>query len=449
MIFNRQMIYLMKQELRSASRSRYLILSFVLLPIFMWVLQGGVQMLVSTTVTSTPNNLTIYVTNTNTENVTIPEQFPIPFSFQGYSVGQNVTTNTSFDLANYFVEYLTWYSKLNFTGNTLYNAKIITTESYSNLTALKDAGKVDYWLQINSSFATIYNTYGLTTVHLDYLQTTLLGPTPVQLALNQILSSKPFTIVNIQKRAVLSSSEILLSGETSSSASSFGSGFAGFLGILLAVMVPAPFVATSIAGEREKKTLESLLALPISRNNILLGKLFSGMVLVALFCVLNIVGMELFIRLTSGADYGSGTSLYAFELTPTTIVAITLAMGLSSFIAIGLGISLVSYAKDVRTSESLYQFVLMFPSMIVGLVTMFVGVPENIGGAALLLYLIPFTHALAIFQEILRPSYYNANSLLGFGLIGDLIFHFVFLVATILLVLYIASKTFDRESIIN
>ena len=150
MIFNRQMIYLMKQELRSASRSRYLILSFVLLPIFMWALQGGVQMLVSTTVTSTPNNLTIYVTNNNTANVTIPEQFTLPFSFQGYSIGHNVTTNSSFDLANYFVEYLTWYSKLNFTGITLYNAKIITTESYGNLTALKDAGKVDYWLQINS-----------------------------------------------------------------------------------------------------------------------------------------------------------------------------------------------------------------------------------------------------------------------------------------------------------
>ena len=180
-----------------------------------------------------------------------------------------------------------------------------------------------------------------------------------------------------------------------------------------------------------------------------MGKLLTGMVLVGIFSILNIVGMELFITITSGIKNDSGSSLLAFDLTPTTILAITIAMGLSAFIAIGLGISLVSFAKDVRTSESLYQFVLLIPSMLVGFSTMFLGVPENIGGVALLLYIIPFTHSIAIFQKMLRPAYYDANSLLGFGLYADLLFHIIFLIVSILIVLYLASKAFERESIIS
>ena len=121
--------------------------------------------------------------------------------------------------------------------------------------------------------------------------------------MNQILSSKPFTIVDIKKYGTFKSSEILIGGESTTSDESFSIGFAGFMGILLAVTAPASFVSTTFAGEREKKTLESLLALPISRKGILLGKLASGMVLVCSFAVVNIIGMELYIELTKNINY--------------------------------------------------------------------------------------------------------------------------------------------------
>ena len=91
----------------------------------------------------------------------------------------------------------------------------------------------------------------------------------------------------------------------------------------------------------------------------------------------------------------------------------------------------------------------MIPAMLTGFVGMFAGVPENLGGPALLLYVIPFTHSLAIFQKLLRPGYYDVKSLTGFGLIGDLTFHFVYLVLSIAVVLYLASKVFEREGIVN
>jgi hypothetical protein len=87
--------------------------------------------------------------------------------------------------------------------------------------------------------------------------------------------------------------------------------------------------------------------------------------------------------------------------------------------------------------------------MLVGLTGMFVGVPENLGESGLLLYLIPFSHSLAIFQKLLKPGFYEIKSLTGFGLMGDIIFHFTFLVISIAIVLYIASKVFEREGIVN
>ena len=447
MAFLKQLFYVIKQELRSASRSRYIVISFIFLPIFMWGLQGGIQLLAGNTITSTTSNLTIYVTNEDPNNVTIVQDFTLPFNFDGYTAGTNITTNTSLHLSKYLVEYIKFTADYN-NYSLIYHAKIIDKVPISTLQGLKDKGKVDYWIDINSSFSNLYNTYGISAINLQYLQKTIVGPAPVQLAVNQILSRNPFSVVEVKKHAALYSSEIFLPGESSNSNQTYAIGFAGFIGILLAVLIPAPFVSTSIAGEREKKTLESLLALPISRNGILMGKLLAGMVLVGVMSLVNIIGMELYVRMTSEIEINAESPL-AFDITPTTIIAITLAMSLSAFIAIGLGISIVSFAKDVRTSESLYQFVLMVPAMLVGLGTMLIGVPENMGGAALLLYIIPFTHSAAIFQKMLRPTYYNENSLLGYGVVGDLTFHLAYLIVTILLVLFIASKAFDREGIIN
>ena len=446
MSFVKQLFYLMKQELRSASRSKYIIISFFFLPLFMWGLQGGLQILVNYSTTST-SNLTVYVTNQDKENIIISEPFYVPFHFENYEAGTIIPANTNFSLSSYFVESLKWSAK-NDNQSTIYNANIIENDSVDQIELLKNEGKVEYWININTNFSQVYQNQGTAFIELEYLQKSITGPAPIKLALNQILSSKPFTIVDVKKYGTFQSSEILIGGESTTGDESFSIGFAGFMGILLAVTAPASFVSTTFAGEREKKTLESLLALPISRKGILIGKLASGMVLVCSFAVVNIIGMELYIELTKNINY-QGESFLAFDLTVTTIFAVSIAMLLSAFIAIGLGISIVSFAKDVRTSESMYQFILLIPSMIVGLATWIIGVPENTGGLALLLYLIPFTHGSAIFQKLLRPNYYNITSLTGFGLYADLLFHFSYLILSIGLVIYLASKVFEREGILN
>ena len=444
--FFKQLFYLMKQELRSATRSRYILISFIFLPLFMWTMEGGVQVILTNVATSTPSSQTIYITNQDTGNVSLIDNFTLPFDFNGKSAGQNITSSDNFSLSNYFVQVIKWNARYN-NNSALYNSKVVDNESVGTIENLKNDGKVDYWLKIDSSFSKNYTELGRAYVQMEYLQKGFIDFSAIQLSINQILTNKPFTIVEVKKVGGLVSTPITIGGDQSSI--SLGVGLAGFLAILLAVLAPAPFVSTAFAGEREKKTLESLLALPISRKGILLGKLMSGMVLVGIFAVANVIGMYIYNALVSEATIGDNGSVLSFDLNVTTIFAISVTMFLSAFIAIGLGMSIASFAKDVRTSESMYQFILMIPAMLTGFVGMFAGVPENLGGPALLLYVIPFTHSLAIFQKLLRPGYYDVKSLTGFGLIGDLTFHFVYLVLSIAVVLYLASKVFEREGIVN
>ena len=86
-----QFIYLIKQELRAASRSRYIIISFMLLPLLMWGLEGGIFILTQTVTTSTSGE-TLYITNEDTSaNVTLLSNFTLPFNYQGHAAGTNIT----------------------------------------------------------------------------------------------------------------------------------------------------------------------------------------------------------------------------------------------------------------------------------------------------------------------------------------------------------------------
>ena len=453
-----QVSSLIKQELTVARRSRYVILAFGLIPIVMWGLQGGIQVLIAgslSNIGSGGSEETLYITTglSDPEALTnLSQPFILPFNFDNKDNG---TSLTEIKLSKYLIASLEHASA---TNNTPFTKVIIQTNlSFIEVQELSQTGEVEFWLHIPAEFNTIYTTTNNTAVELNYLSTGLLSSTIFEARLAVILRQAPFTIIDITKFATIDSNPILIGGEETGR--NLGVGFAAFLGILVAVLAPAPFVSSSFAGEREKKTMEALLALPISRRTILLGKLAAGLILVGLLAVANIAGMILYNFLlglrssdeseVSGALQSSGFG--AIDLNLITIISITLAIGLAAFVAIGLGIAIASLTKDVRTSESLYQLVILIPVMLSGITALIVGVPESLGTEGLLLYLIPWSHASAIFIKISSPALYNlpSQSLTGFGLVGDMIFHLGALAISILILITIASKIFDKEGMVN
>ncbi|MHA1450897.1 MAG: ABC transporter permease, partial [Candidatus Hodarchaeales archaeon] len=430
-----------------------IVISFILMPFLMWGMQIGVQFLTTSFIGEggSGEGETIYITNADAlaGNVTLSREFTLPFNYSNMPAGTNVT---SLQLSDYFIAAVE-YETTKPSNETFLSGYVINASLSADAVAeLADQGKVDNWVEIGNGFSATWNLTNSTFITLHTLSSGLMGSSLLEAGMMQLLGSEPFTIVDVMKTSFIMTEKIEL-GEPGETEFSIGAGLVGFFGIMIAVMAPAPFVSTSFAGEREKRTLESLLALPIPRMKILLGKLCAGMVLVSIFAVMNIIGMMIYASFTSSfysdisAISGTDSIGMSIEVNLVVLVAITISMFLSSFISIGIGIAVASLAKDVRTSESAYTTLLILPTVVVGMIGMFSGVPEEAGMT--ILYLIPWSHSLAIFTKVLRPGYYGAKSLLGLGLWPDIIFHVLALAVSIGIILFIASKIFDREGIVN
>jgi ABC-2 type transport system permease protein len=432
----KQILSLVKQELQSARRTRYVIFTFVLMPIFMWGLQGGLQAFMGLTLTQTQAGETIYVVNLD-------------------------TGNGSYNLGEVFIDWLVDVSTQN---NTIIEGSIINSTAYADLTytelmdKLADpqyAAAYTPLIIIPESFTANYNLVNFSQIEMYTMPGGLIGSSMLEAAMYSIVSQPPFTMVTVHKYVTLDPTTVVFEGEEGA-ASGFGIGFVGMISIMVAVMAPAPFVSTSFAGEREKKTMESLLALPISRFNILFAKLLAGMVLVGIFTLMNLVGLTLFSVLIGSVSSLGGNegaeayaSVFSIDASIELIILTSTMMLLSAFVAIGIGISIASFTKDVRSAESMYNMILLVPSLGVGMIGMFGGVPEQaFGGAGVVLYIIPWAHALAILSKGLYPQTYASTALTG-SIPLDLVFHFGYLIVLIFVFLFIASKVFERESILT
>lgn len=128
----------------------------------------------------------------------------------------------------------------------------------------------------------------------------------------------------------------------------------GFVFQVMAAIIPSNLTADSFAGEKERKTLETLLTLPITTTTIFLGKAFfveliSFLILFFSF-LLNIVTINVINFLNLG-EFSliiySGLGIYTILVN---------GIAISSFIAF-LGILISLWVKSVRGANLLSYFV--------------------------------------------------------------------------------------------
>lgn len=147
---------------------------------------------------------------------------------------------------------------------------------------------------------------------------------------------------------------VLAVGVSFMSLSGVGShGFAGFgrttAGLLNLIMLVVPLMALSagagsIAGERERGTLLYLLAQPVSRTQVLLGKYIGlGFALICSLCIGFGVSALVLAWRAGGVGIGSFVMLVAM----TTLLAL-------SMLSVGMVVSVLSRRTSVATGVSLF-----------------------------------------------------------------------------------------------
>ena len=162
------------------------------------------------------------------------------------------------------------------------------------------------------------------------------------------------------------------------------------------VMAIAP---SSIAGEKERGTIATLLVTPMRRNELALGKIVSLSGIALLSGISSFIGIALSLPkmiAVEGADGAAdAASMLGFHYTTNDYLALLLVI-LASVLIMASAVSLLSaLAKDVKNAGTMVT-PFMLVVMLAGLLPMFQnGASTNIG-----VYLIPFYNSIEVMTAV-------------------------------------------------
>jgi len=211
------------------------------------------------------------------------------------------------------------------------------------------------------------------------------------------------------------------------------------MGIMMLLIFAMQLAATSVASEKEEKTLETLLTLPVNRFTILVGKLTGSILVAVVGAVAYLIGSIYYMGSFMGVMPAEiGVDLVAIGLAPTPIsyllLGVSLFMALLSALALAISISI--FAEDVRGAQALVgplSMLMVFPMIF----TMFTDIYALPFPLMIVLLAIPFTHPMLATRATFTGDYLTAI----IGIVYVLIFTIV--------VLYIAARLFGTEKILT
>ncbi len=179
---------------------------------------------------------------------------------------------------------------------------------------------------------------------------------------------------------------------------------AGLMSICFSFFLPVPTVlpmtiaAYSVVGEKERKSLEPLLATPVRTSELLLGKSLSAIVPATSLCWFSFVALVLLLRLFLPDAIISRIDI------PLWLVTIALWTPLLAFVTTMVGVAISAQARDARAAQQ-YGSLMALPvvGMVIGISLGFFNMNWLLMGSGFLLLLtlclLTYLIALRMFQR--------------------------------------------------
>jgi len=190
--------------------------------------------------------------------------------------------------------------------------------------------------------------------------------------------------------------------------------------IMILIIMAGTSLISSMGMEKENKTLETLLTMPIKRSYIITGKIVASAAVSLLMAVVYMAGFSYYIlSLTGGslnpADYGLSLNIVDYGL-------IGVSVFLSLLAALAVSLVLGSFSTNYRSAQNL-TFPLIGFAMFSMFITMFqdfatLGLPLKI-----LVFIIPFSHPMIAMKELMFGNYVLVIA----GIIYTLVFTIAFI----------------------
>lgn len=288
---------------------------------------------------------------------------------------------------------------------------------------------------INSSIVGKVNSYGIFTGSSAF---GAVSSTVLDAVINQFNREGAPDFVNVTKSSVVKGTIFQGVDPAVLSTLVFSQAIAMPVTIMILLTYSMQVAATSVAMEKEEKTLETLLTLPVDRFAILMGKLSGSILVAGVGAVAYLLGFNYYLGSLSTGIQSGGLNLAALGLVPTflgyVILAISLFVTLLS--ALALAVIMSAFAEDVRGAQSLvgYVYTLIF---IPALVLMFVDVNILPLPAQIVIYAIPYSQPIIASKAIIVGDY--VTPALGI----------VYVTVFTLAIMYVASRLFATERILT
>jgi ABC-type Na+ efflux pump permease subunit len=390
-------MWMIRKEVREVFRSRWLILGFIISPMFAWMFQGAFLSFIVGQTTEEPEQVYITVEDNGV---------------WGRQLYEAIYANRS-----------------NLLIDPLVN---ITLEQGQGLVADKT---VSVWVLIPENFTQELNT----TTH-----------STLQIVVNtaSFRATAAASRIDAFAKSVINEAIVIRDVEvdwyTISPETNYGYQLAIFLVILTSVLAPAPYISKSFAGERETKTLEALLVVPMSRLKILGSKLVAGLALTVIYSVFTAVGiltynLSIILQVSSLTPELQQVNINLYTVNVNTIPLIIVCQFFVLLCAIGIGVVISCLAKDRATAESVNSMVMLIPTFVIGILG-FTGSLLQYGGLfEWIILAIPFSHAILFLNAVLA----------GTGTLVGLSINIGYMIGFTVVFLIIGAKLFEREAIIS
>jgi len=213
------------------------------------------------------------------------------------------------------------------------------------------------------------------------------------------------------------------------------------IGPILVLSIVTSIAATSMGVEKEEKTLEVLLSLPLRRSDIILGKAIATAIISILGAISLSIGLfsyigSIFSVAEGTEDLTSTLWLLVNLLGKSNLLKLTISLALCLLLGSILGLIVASFASNVREAQALANTVWM-PVLIVFMLLMFIDLEAFSEHTRILFSILPFSAPVIVFKTAFSTSMYLSNI--------SILANLVYFVITI----WLSIKWFDSERILT
>jgi ABC-2 type transport system permease protein len=172
--------------------------------------------------------------------------------------------------------------------------------------------------------------------------------------------------------------------------------------VMMLIIMAGASVISSMGLEKENKTLETLLTLPVRRSHIVIGKMVGSALVGMIMAAIYMIGFSRYMT----SFQSSNINLASFGL--ALGMPDYLLVGISLFVALLAGLSLCivlgTFAKNYRSAQALI-FPITALALISAFITMFKDFDTIPAVLRVLVFAIPFSHPMMAMRALMLDNY--------------------------------------------